>query len=150
MTPQLRSDLIRIFSDAHVIDLDFGKWDRQVSIWVISDHWGERGAILCVDFLEVQDVHLCIPKRDPDLDPGTFVQWLIDKPALQAVDNGNWKLVLASLSDSSPSCELRFSGVHIYEESENVLNIVNPGWSRPGAPFARPDLRRLYTHRRNS
>ena len=136
----------RVFSDAHVIDLDFSEWDKWISLWALADHyenWVSRCPCVVVEFQGVTEFSLRLPKHDlvPE-SPNEHLQWNIYEFA--ADDSGSALHFRFSGSPSSPVLQIECDSVNIRAVPIETLDAVCPGWSRPFAPFARPGIAELF------
>jgi len=136
----------RVFSDAHVIDVDFSEWDKQISLWALADHyenWAGRCPCVVVEFRRVREFSCSMP--EPDLtpeSPGEHLQWNIYE--FVADDHGSALYFRLSGSPSSPILQIRCDSVSIRAVPIDALDAVCAGWNRPFAPFARPGIDRLF------
>lgn len=76
------ADLLHeIFLDAHVLDLDFSRWDRSVKILVVATEMPPDGdghlPVFIVDFLGVEEFTVRFSHLDRPLDEGHY-QWRAD------------------------------------------------------------------------
>ncbi len=138
----------RIFSDAHVVDIDLSAWDKQIALYVLADHM-ERSVpgempMFIVEFLHVRHWEITFNhlSHDPpvELGPHEHVQWWIDDFDVQPVEGGR-QITLWGLS-SSPRMTLVCEDVHIREcpLDRPETKWLFPEWFRPSSGFIRPGL----------
>lgn len=141
------TDLERIFSDAHVKDLDFSEWDQRVTLLVLADHCrngrspGGRCPVLEVRFERVQSFsvdfqHLGRPGRSV----GEHFQWLIDSPEL--ISERPLEIVLRGAHAAAPSLRIRCEAATWTELARWQVDSAFPGWDAAGAGLARPGVAR--------
>jgi|SRR5579862_2118870 len=135
----------RVFSDAHVIDVDFSEWDRRISLWVLADHfrnWSDRCPVVVVEFEDVQEFRIRMPSNKVVLDsPRDHVQWRFYDVDLQTTNVGI--SITAKGSDSSPVLRVACKTIEIREVDSKLLDKLNPGWNKPSSPFARGGVEKL-------
>lgn len=144
----------RIFSDAHVVDIDLSEWDKFIAFYVLADHAGRtpsgRLPMFVVEFVRVRslDIEFRHFDHDPTLDlaPHQHVQWLIDDFRVQTV-HGGVRITLWG-SSSSPKMSIVCDAINIREMPPDIHRTLFPGWSRPYAGFIRPGLEALVRDRR--
>lgn len=137
-----RNTFERVFSDAHVIDIDLSRWDKQVSFWVLADHyekWRDRCPLVVVDFVNVHDIHWNMPELRLEGDE-RHLQWVIDIALIEETIPLRFEL---SGSPSSPTFVISCESVEIRPVPTEIVDTVAPGWNRPYSGFARPSLERL-------
>lgn len=134
----------RVFSDAHVIDIDMSGWDKRVSFWVLADHyeiWEHRCPLVVVDFCNVHEFNCKMPElRLPETN--RHLQWNID--TISVSESLPLRFDLAeSCSSSSPIFSITCESVDIRRLPIEVVDAAVPGWGRPYSGFARPNLEAL-------
>jgi hypothetical protein len=139
-----KETLTRVFSDAHVLDVDLSRWDKSISIWLLSDHykeWQDRCPLVVVDFLGVIDFHIRFNHEDVHLPDTQHVQWNIYKSSILEKDNQ----ISVDLSGhhSSPCVGVVCSGITIREASHAVLDNLQPDWNEPFSPLVRRSIEEL-------
>ena len=81
-----------IFSDAHVVDVDFSQWDKIISICVVADHVEvtppPRLPIFLVEFLRVNKFYLTLNHLEVEMeDASKHFQWNIDEFKIKENNN---------------------------------------------------------------
>lgn len=73
-----RDELRVVFSDAHVIDVDFSEWDKAVSLVVVADHLRPmrgRLQLVCVKFADVKRISFRFPRVGSLRSKSEHFQW---------------------------------------------------------------------------
>ena len=112
-----RRDFERIFSDAHVIDVDLSSWDKSIDLYVLADHMervegGSSLPLFAVHFRRARSFKLeSNAPSVPGLAADEHVQWRIDH---FQVDEGDNEITI-SLSgfEASPRVEIVCEEVQI-------------------------------------
>lgn len=139
----------RVFSDAHVIDVDLSEWDKCMSLWVLADHyrdWKGRCPTVVVTFHNVIEFSCHMPPADMRLDNRQdHLQWDIYRVDLLEKAES----VRAELSGSryTPGFIIEFEHTEIREVPIEMVDEVCPGWNKPSHGFARPSIEELYRRR---
>jgi hypothetical protein len=137
-----RNLLERVFSDAHVIDIDFSSWDKHISILVVSDHYearSDRCSVLVIEFRNVRVFACSMPQPEMRLDePERHLQWNVDDFEIQEL-NATIRLRLFG-SPSSPILNVECEGIEIRPVSNRMLDETFPGWNRPFAGLVRQSI----------
>jgi hypothetical protein len=135
----------RVFSDAHVIDVDLSEWDRRIGLWVLADHfrnWSHRCPVVVVEFEDVREFRMRMPSNKVVLDsPRQHIQWRFHDVDLQTTKDGI--RITARGSDSSPVLTVECKTIEIREVDSKLLDKLNPGWNQPSSPFARGGVEKL-------
>ena len=137
-----RDTFERVFSDAHVIDIDLSRWDKRISFWVLADHyenWSHRCPLVVVDFVNVHEIHWKMPELRLE-DDEHHLQWVIYSALIEETTSLRFEL---SGSPSSPIFVIACESVEIRQMPIEIVDAVAPGWNRPYSGFARPNLERL-------
>lgn len=138
----------RIFSDAHVLDIDMSMWDKRIALYVIADHVGRVGGnrlpMFVVEFTRVHSFNIDfnhLTYNPPiDLASDEHVQWRIDHYDVKSTQNGI-EIVLGTFNtSSSPQTVLVCEDIDIWELTYDDLDTLFPGWERPYSGFIRPGL----------
>ena len=144
-----RELLVRLFSDAHVIDIDMSEWDRRIALLIVADHYDDADSsdtlpIVLVEFHEVRSLsvsfaHHELMRRLRAEEPELHLQWRIDEFKLEEADD-TLALELSSTGRQFPRLELCFDRMSCTRMSVHELNAVFPGGSSPGSGFVRPGI----------
>lgn len=139
------AELRAVFSDAHVVDVDFSEWDRFISIVVVADHLPPvrgRLPLVCARFFEVEMMGFCFPRHFREYPRrGQHFQWMISSIESKVVAHGVRFCFCGD--DAMPKIEIVCGGVELSRISRNLYQKVNPGWDRPFGGLARPGIQRL-------
>ena len=136
----------RIFSDAHLVDIDLSAWDKVIALYVLA-HFVEgvadsRAPLFCVEFARVRrwDIDFNHLAHDPpiELGPHEHLQWRIDQFDVQRVEGG-LRITLWGASQF-PRLSLVCDGVSIHEMPREIPNRLFPGWAKPFSGFICPGL----------
>ena len=132
-----------IFSDAILIDIDFSKWDKYISLIVLADHlnssfFKRRKPVFKIIFNEVASINFdfnhyknYIYKNDPD----KHYTWLIDRSKIRKI-KGLKEIVLSQFGEKSTIC-IKFADYNVIEISPKILDGININWKQPFSPLAR-------------
>lgn len=136
-----------IFQEAHVIDFDFSKWDREISLVVIAGLIGSnfdgKGPIHNVRFQDVKEIQWTSTHLEVQLDSDNkHCQWVIMDFSVQKV-GGILSILLDSVAPPCPKLRIDCRDVKIHELGSEIVDSVNPLWNRPYSPLARPGLEEL-------
>jgi hypothetical protein len=136
----------QIFSDAHIVDVDFSKWDRSICICVVADHVDvptpTRLPLFIVDFLRVTKFCVMFNHLDVELDdPNQHFQWNIDEFRIEARQN----MVAVSLFGGKtwPRLEIDCGGIELRRIASAILDDLLPGWNKPYQGLARLGIESL-------
>ena len=138
-----RDQLMQIFSDAHVIDVDLSRWDQAIVLYVLADHAPRteegRKPLFAVEFhrvarLNVEFLHL----NSVPLGEGEHFQWMIDDFSIQTTSTG-FEVALWGLT-STPRMEIACVDVSVKPVALRLLDEAFPGWDEPSRPLARPGI----------
>ena len=155
MNPDIDTETLeRIFSDAHVKDVDFSEWDQQITVCVLADHYrdvgGGRLPVLLVQFLRVSDFRVRFNHLDGEpLEDGAHYQWLVDSSSFEKGDAG-WTVRLSGSLPAAPSLELTCEGVSVEEIEPREVDRACPDWDRPYQGLARAGISKLIRSRRRN
>ena len=143
MTAQVvRETMQRVFSDAHVVDVDFSHWDKHIAIWVLADHledWTERCPLVVVEFIGVRECSMRFNHyADGVGDPDQHVQWRIDD--LEILDRGGLCLTRLYSGHTAPHLEILCERIEIRKAAHSILDSCFPGWNKPYSALARPGI----------
>ena len=135
----------RVFSDAHVIDIDFSSWDKHVSLLVLSDHyeaWSDRCPVVLIELRNIREFAFRMPQAEIGWTNrrGTF-QWKIDDFEIQEL-NSAIRLRLFG-SPSSPVLNVECEGIEIRPIPARILDESFPGWNRPFAGLVRQSVENI-------
>jgi len=143
----------RIFSDAHLIDIDLSSWDEVISLLVLADHAprapGDRLALVAVDFLlpkkfDIEFLHFEFEHLKTQLKPGEHVQWMIDCSKVEKdKKTGNLTIALWGAGAPTPRLHIVCEDVRIRSVPHDAFDDVNPMWDQPKQGFARPSIEAL-------
>lgn len=151
--------LERIFSDAHILDVDFSEWDNWIGMIVIPDHFEVMGQenrlpVLLVRFYEVKSIsldlnHYQAMKRVHVNEPGVHFQWHIDD---FEVHDENSRTMSYRFWAGSSDPQLKVSCSEITYERLNSIDLdkMFPGWAKPGAAFIRPGITSMLTKQKSN
>ena len=136
-----------IFQEAHVIDFDFSKWDKEVSLVVIGGlvgaNFDDQGPIHRVAFYGVKEMrwestHLGVKLESDD----QHCQWVIMDFDVKETE-GFLSVFLNSVAPPCPKLTIVCCNVEIREISASTIDRVNPSWNQPYSSLARPGLEDL-------
>lgn len=133
----IQHELLRVFSDAHIVDIDMSQWDVKISIWVLADHyfaWSDRMPLVAVDFQGVAELSMSIPRLAPLSDQRHY-QWRIHD-FVYSRPNELHSLKFWGI-ESSPIMTIVCEGIQIRLEDHAILDRLNPKWTQPYSGFAR-------------
>jgi hypothetical protein len=136
----------QIFSDAHVIDVDFSQWDKLVSLCVVADHvevpTPSRLPLFLVDFLQVSKFFLTLNHLKVGLeDAEKHFQWNIDDFKIQ---NSNKTIVISLFGGPTwPKLEIECQEIVFQHLSHAILDDLFPDWNAPYKGLARPGIQSL-------
>lgn len=146
-----QGEIVRIFSDAHVVDLDWSVWGQEISWLVLADHfrdWTEGGGGLCpLLLLTFSDVSLFEFRRDVSVPVGAFeghMQWVVDNVEIHA--SAPWDIEFWGRGQF-PRVRMNFREWSREELSHAVVEKIAPGWRRPGAPLIRRGWKAMLAER---
>lgn len=130
-----------IFSDAHVVDFDWSRWDQLVALYVLADHVerveGGRKALYAVEFVRVSRLNVTFNHLDvPPLGPDEHMQWMIDDQRIEE-DADGLVITLWGLR-ASPLLEIACKDVRIKPVDLKIFDELFPGWDQPSLGLARP------------
>ena len=137
-------DLFKIiFSDSHIVDIDFSRWDKLISVYVIADHVyhpvPSRLPIFAVEFHEISKISFEFKDMKVKMDnPSHHVQWIIDKYEVEELNVYN--RVILSSSFWSPSIEIVFHEFLIHQIDHSEVDKKFPGWNKPHKGLIRPPI----------
>lgn len=145
-----RAAFERVFSDAHVVDVDLSKWDQLIAVWVLADHfddWTDRCPLVVVEFRNARNFTIVFPQECVELDsPDHHVQWNIDDMTIR--EGPTTVTVDLFGSRTSPRLTIECESIEFRRVSHSLLDDQFPGWSRPYSPFARPGIEVIAKMRR--
>lgn len=138
-----------IFSDAHVVDVDFSGWDKAIDIYVLADHvprvGGDLLALFRVSFVRVDsflfETSPGLGRAQTHLTADEHVQWRIDDCRIRE-EGGQTTMAFAG-SESSPRLEIVCGEVEVQPVAHSVFDELFPNWSRPRSGLARPGPLRM-------
>lgn len=136
----------RIFSDAHVIDVDLSEWDKSIDIYVLADHMpqveGGRLPLFRVKFVGARALVLeGAAASGLGLAADEHVQWTLDD---FRIDETAAEIRISLWGfEASPRLEITCQDVEISPFDLRVLDDLFPGWDRPSAGLARPGPAKL-------
>lgn len=140
--------LKKIFSDAHVIDVDFSRWDKAISLAVVADHVKSTTPgdlpIFLVDFIRVQRFACDFNHLTADLgsyfdEEAMHIQWRIDALGISIMDG----LVSVSLSEHGsvlPKLEILCENISTRPVENSLLRNLFPDRGLPHSGLARPGI----------
>jgi hypothetical protein len=132
-----------IFSDAHVIDVDFSQWDQHVDLCVVADHTQVRTPprlpLFLVEFWRVSKFALTLNHLEVQLDrPEQHFQWNIDD---FRVDKAGQRLAISLFGGKTwPGLQIECADIRIRQLPNSILDNLFPGWNRPHSGLARPSI----------
>lgn len=144
----IEEKLRTVFSDAHVIDVDFSEWDKVVSLVVVADHLRPiRGhlQLICVTFAGVKRASFRFPRIGKRLSKGEHFQWWTTWVESKELAIGR-RFVIGG-DASMPRVEIVCDGVNCSRIDGKVFQGVNPEWGRPAGGLARPSIQKLFALR---
>jgi hypothetical protein len=136
----------QIFSDAHLIDVDFSNWDKSLSICVIADHVDvstpEFLPLFIVEFAMVSKFNLHFNHFEIELDePEQHFQWNIGEYQIGLYEHEISVLLFGS--HICPKLEIVCKGIMMRRIDHSALDRLFHGWNRPYAGLARPGIEAL-------
>lgn len=144
------SEFKRIFSDAHVVDVDLSEWDKRICLWVLADHfenWTARCPLVVVEFGRVREFACRLPSAQHTLEAeNRHVQWRIDDSKVEQTGAG--LLVRLSGSVYSPVLTIECDSISFRADDIRLLDKLWPGWNQPYSALARPSIDKLVASRR--
>jgi hypothetical protein len=140
-----RATFEKVFSDAHVIDVDLSEWDKQVALWTLADHyedWTHRCPIVVVEFRGVREFTCRMPPPEAALEsPDEHLQWNVDDFELHVGEHSMRVRLFGSTY--SPSLTVEFEAISFRSFPSELLDQSFPGWNRPYSALARPTIDKL-------
>jgi len=137
-----------IFSDAHIIDVDFSEWDRLIRLVVESDHaeWiNNRLPIFSIQFMNVS-LFVCSYNYSQVIleNPDEYCQWEIHDYQKKMSDNGQIEI---SLISPGPGADIliKCKEINIQQIEHEVLDSLFGHWNKPYSPLARRSIKSLST-----
>jgi hypothetical protein len=135
-----------VFQEAHVIDVDFSKWDRRlrlvVSAGLVGDNFQARGPLQNIDFVDVSELQWRTHHSGIALDSSKHhFQWVVMEFSLQRRDG--YDIVRLSGFGPAPALDITCRDVRISELDPSVIDRLNPHWNEPYRPLARPGFEEL-------
>ena len=136
-----------IFQEAHVVDVDFSKWDKWIRLVVVAGlmpgNFNGYGNLHNIDFMSVAEWSWKANHLDVVLDsPEHHCQWVIMDFCLERGDKFN-VISLISVAPPCPDLKITCKDVEITELSTDAVDTVNPNWNTPYQPLARPSFQEL-------
>jgi len=135
----------RVFSDADVIDVDFSEWDKQISLWVLADHWSdwrERKPLVAVRFKRVTHFSIEVPiSAAISDDPESHLHWHVYESAVETI--GEITRLRVEGLRSAPKLTVECRSIELEEHPIHLLDTINPEWSRPAAGLARLSILKM-------
>jgi len=137
--------LERIFSDAHIIDVDFSEWDKKISICLLADHYRvyrKNKPVLIITFFKVHELIVKFNHFDIVLDnPNDHFQWIVDEFDIKK-NKGLYEIIIFG-PIQFPKLSLNCESIEIEEIPIKWLDKFFPGWSKPSAPLARLGISKM-------
>lgn len=133
----------QIFSDAHVIDLDFSQWDKFVSLCVVADHidvsTSSRLPLFLVHFQRVSKFFLTFNHLEVTLkDADKHFQWNIDDFRIKKTKD---RFVISLFGSANwPHLIVECQDILFRRISNAVLDSLFPGWNAPYKGLVRPGI----------
>ena len=139
--------LTQIFSDAHIVDIDFSNWDQEIVFCVLADHYKDwtvdrisRCPLLLVRFKLVREFKISFNNFDKgELVNGGHYQWLTESIELEKI-NDSFFLSIAGAYSAAPNLQLICNDIDIEEVDHKYFDRKFPGWGKPGQGFVRPGI----------
>lgn len=135
-----RETFERVFSDAHIVDIDFSEWDKKVSLWVLADHyeaWTQRRPLIVVDFLAVLEFAFKMPSADFALkSQKEHLQWNADDFEIEKLSSSIRVRLFGP--KYAPSLTIECQAIVIRQAKADLLDQKFPGWNQPYSGFVRP------------
>ncbi len=133
----------QVFSDAHVIDVDFSQWDKQVSLCVVADHvevpTPPRLPLFLVEFLRVSKFFITFNHFEVEMEGSEkHFQWNIDEFKIRNIKNRT--IISLSGGKTWPDLQIECQEIGFRQISHAVLDDIFPGWNRPYNGLARPGI----------
>ena len=152
MSPTFDRKLFQqIFSDAHVVDVDFSNWDESVSLCVVADHvkvpTESRLPLFLIEFLRISKFHVNFNHLEVEVErPEEHFQWNIDEFRIQ-IDKCRISVSLFG-GKTWPKLDITCEGIEIRPIANSLLDELFPGWNKPFSGMARPGIEALARVRR--
>lgn len=141
------NELERIFSDAHLIDFDLSRWDKQLELLILADHfenYSNRKPLLKVCFGKLESLELKFNNMGLELDEEwQHCQWNICE--LQCCTKKNRKEYRLIGDKPSPDIFLTCENVTFEKLDYRVLDRLFPQWEDPYSPLARRGIEDIYS-----
>jgi hypothetical protein len=144
-TRKLLERLFSFASDAEVIDFDFSKWDKEVSLVVlVNDAWNGqgRGNFQRVSFFFVEELNWKSNNSDNFIPVDNHRGWLVDQ--IEISEESGFIVAKLRGMAASPDITIKCDRIEIVETVPWIIEDVNPNWRPPGSGLARPGLEELY------
>lgn len=151
MTNEQFELLERIFSDSHIIDIDFSEWDKKIAICLLADHYRDyskekRKPVLIIDFIKVHEFNVKFNHFHIKLDnPNKHIQWPTDTIEIKN-KSGFYEITIYEMP-RFPKLSLYCELIEIEEIPIIWLDNLFPGWGKPFSPLARPGISKMYNSR---
>jgi hypothetical protein len=137
----------RVFSDAHVIDVDLSRWSKKVSLWVLADHleeWTYRCPLVITEFNFVRNfsfefLECGLAKELAEL----HIQWRIDDFEIGNDKFGNFAFRLWG-SKSSPTLCINCESISFRRSNPEILDQLFPGWNTPNSGLIERGIEQLW------
>lgn len=137
-----------VFRDAHVVDVDFSVWDREVRLVVVAVEETasapKRLPVYEVSFQGVTTFTGNFPQQTRPL-AHQHRQWNIYGVEVTTLQK-SIRLFFAG-SSQDPALEVVCQDIVVASLEISILDQLFPGWARPGAALARPSIRELWESR---
>lgn len=138
----------RIFHEAHVIDLDFSKWDLYLRLVVVGRAMpiadDGRFPVFNIDLCGVAELHWISNCLDIEYEKG-HMQWTIIESDIQKEDQFIVLTLPTVGSGPEPTLKVKFKSIRITELSTKKIDEINPSWNRPYGPLARPSIEEIHS-----
>ena len=137
-----------LFQEAHVVDIDFSKWDKWIRLVVVGglhpENFNGRGPLHSVDFIGVEELSWKSHHLKVKLPPNKHCQWVIMDFRIKQ-DNDWYVISLLSVGLlPTPDLTIRCQDVKIAELSPDIVDEVNPDWNNPYRPLARLSIQEIF------
>jgi hypothetical protein len=141
-----KKQLLHIFSDALIIDVDLSSWDKYVDLWVLADHyrkWTDRMPLVIVRFSHVTSMNFAFQHYGIELEcPRQHFKWRIDD--FDISQNGNLVSIMLYSSSAHPRLQITCTAINVYDRDHSILDRLFPGWGSPYSAFVRPGIDGLF------
>lgn len=152
MDEKTKKHLEIILSDCLVIDIDFSKWDKFISIVFVSDHSepfireSARKPIIQADFIAVNTFEVNFFHNTSSVFSESnekHIQWNVDDYEWGISNLSNFHKLTIFQSGIFPKLTIEFKSVKLSTIRQENLLKLNPRWDIPNSGLARVGIKDL-------